>query len=196
MLAEIGHDSIGKIIGGLSDSASDEIDNINLAGSDAIADASFENFSNNFFLRAKGINGRGGLATGEPNSFGDEIRWGDVIEGKFAGESGAFLTYVSPTWNGFELSSAVGQARGDLPDQGRQHLAHRQGERCLCRCRAALQQDVERLQDCRRDWRVERHHRGGKRDRGDRGPRFRPVLRGAPRADRPQHRSQLRPPHP
>ena len=39
------------------DSASDEIDNINLAGSDAIADASFENFSNNFFLRAKGING-------------------------------------------------------------------------------------------------------------------------------------------
>ena len=111
MLAEIGHDSIGKIIGGLTNSASDEIDNINLAGSDAIADASFENFSNNFFLRAKGINGRGGLATGEPNSFGDEIRWGDVIEGKFAGESGVFLTYVSPTWNGFELSSAVGQAR-------------------------------------------------------------------------------------
>ena len=91
--------------------ASDEIDNINLAGSDAIADASFENFSNNFFLRAKGIKGRGGLANGEPNSCCGEIRWGDVIIGKFAGESGAFLTYVSPTWNGFELSSAVGQAQ-------------------------------------------------------------------------------------
>ena len=127
MLAEIGHDFIGKIIAGLSDLASDCIDNINLAGSDAIADASFENFSNNFFLRAKGINGRGGLATGEPNSFGDEIRWGDVIVGKFAGESGAFLTYVSPTWNGFELSSAVGQAHEIfLTNNGNLEINHKE----------------------------------------------------------------------
>jgi hypothetical protein len=59
LLAEIGNDTIGKLIMGLSDSASDEIDNINLAGSDAIADASFDNFSNQFFLRAKGVKGHG-----------------------------------------------------------------------------------------------------------------------------------------
>ena len=109
LLAEIGNDSIGKIIGGLTDLASDEIDNINLAGSDAITDASFDNYSNQFFLRAKGVKGTPGLATGDANSCCSEIRWGDVLEAKFSGESGAFLTYVSPTWNGFELSGSVGQ---------------------------------------------------------------------------------------
>jgi hypothetical protein len=109
LLAEIGNDTIGKLIMGLSDSASDEIDNINLAGSDAIADASFDNFANQFFLRAKGVKGTGGLATGDANSCCSEIRWGDVLDAKFSGESGTFATYVSPTWNGFELSTSAGQ---------------------------------------------------------------------------------------
>src|SRR3712207_8854983 len=39
----------------------------------------------------------------------DELRWGDYIPGLLAGESGRFVTYVSPEVMGFEASASVGQ---------------------------------------------------------------------------------------
>jgi outer membrane immunogenic protein len=109
LFAEFSHENYGRFLVGLLDSASDEIDNINLAESDAVADASFDNFVSDFFLRAEGIPGRSGLATGQPNSFGGEARWGDFIEAKFAGASGRFITYISPNMSGLEVWGAVGQ---------------------------------------------------------------------------------------
>jgi hypothetical protein len=109
LFAELGHDNYGRIIIGLTDSASDEIDNINLAGSDAVADASFDSFVSNFYLRAEDIPGDAGLTTGAPNSFGEDLRWGDFIEAKFAGASGRFITYVSPEIEGLEAAAAIGQ---------------------------------------------------------------------------------------
>jgi outer membrane immunogenic protein len=109
---EFSHERYGRLLVGLVDSASDEIDNINLAEADAVADASFDNFVSSFFLRAEDISERPGLATGAPAAFNAEFgehRWGDFIEAKFAGESGRFITYISPDMNGLELWAAVGQ---------------------------------------------------------------------------------------
>jgi len=107
-----GRENWGELEIGLTDSASDEIDNINLAEADAIADASVDNWADQFFLRATGIPGDHGLATGRPNAFNEEngeLRWGDFIDTKLAGESGRFVTYLSPNWNGLEGSVAIGQ---------------------------------------------------------------------------------------
>ncbi len=101
-------ENFGRIIVGMSDSASDEIDNINLAGADVVSDASFDNFAASYFMRAKGVPGAGGLTSGMPNAQPAELRWGDVLDGKIAGDSGRFITYISPEWNGFEASAAIG----------------------------------------------------------------------------------------
>jgi hypothetical protein len=37
------------------------------------------------------------------------LRWGDLIDGRLAGESGLFVSYVTPQWNGFEFGISVGQ---------------------------------------------------------------------------------------
>jgi hypothetical protein len=122
---EIGHEKWGKIVLGIQDSASDEIDNINLSGSDVIADASIENWNNNFFLR--GIGAGIGLATGrtplptvgggeegEEDEIGGnaglaELRWGDFLNGPLAGEGSArLITYVTPEIMGFEGAASVG----------------------------------------------------------------------------------------
>ena len=112
LFASAGRADIGQFVVGLQDSASDEIDNINLTGADAVADASFGNFADGFFLRAEGLTGDSGLASGLPDAFnadGGELRWGDLIDGKLAGASGLFVTYVTPQWNGLELAASVGQ---------------------------------------------------------------------------------------
>jgi outer membrane immunogenic protein len=109
LFAGLRHENYGRLLVGLLDSASDEIDNINLAEADAVSDASFEQFVSNFYLRAEGIPGRRGLATGTGQSFGEELRWGDLLVAKFAGASGRFITYISPSFEGLEASAAVGQ---------------------------------------------------------------------------------------
>jgi hypothetical protein len=109
---ELSHDRWGRFIIGFNDTASDEIDNINLAEADAVADASFENFANNFFLRAEGISGNAGLATGRSGAFNEgfgELRWGDFLPAKFSGESGRVIHYISPTFNGLTASAAIAQ---------------------------------------------------------------------------------------
>jgi outer membrane immunogenic protein len=112
LFAQVGNDRYGTIAVGLNDSATDEIDNINLAGADAVADASFENFIDDFYLRAKGKHGDGGLASGKHYAFNagnGAYFWGDFLDGKLASESGRFINYYSPVWNGLEFSAAVGQ---------------------------------------------------------------------------------------
>jgi hypothetical protein len=103
---EIGHGAWGNVIVGQSDSASDELDKINLSKSDAVADASIEDWFGNAFLRIAGRDG--GLTTGRRKGT-VELRWGDFINGPVAGDSGRFITYVSPEVKGFELSTSVGQ---------------------------------------------------------------------------------------
>ncbi len=124
---EFSHDNWGRIIVGFNDTASDEIDNINLAEADAVADASFEQFANNFFLRAEGISGNAGLATGRDDTFNEgfgELRWGDFLPAKFSGESGRVIHYISPQYMGFTASAAVAQpqdlalVRDGLNDEG------------------------------------------------------------------------------
>ena len=93
---EIGHEKFGKIRVGLSDSASDGTSDINLAGSNVLADAEVNNWNDSFFLRVAGV----GLTP---------FRWGDFFAGPNVGETGRFLTYISPKWNGFEVAVSVGQ---------------------------------------------------------------------------------------
>ena len=112
LFGQFGHERLGTIIVGQSDSASDEVDGINLSESDAVADASVGDWIEEFYLRAAGISGDDGLATGRLGAFNEgngEVRWGDFIDGKLAGESGRFISYISPEFAGFEASVAVGQ---------------------------------------------------------------------------------------
>jgi hypothetical protein len=93
---EIGHERWGKIKVGYGDSASDGVSNINLAGSNVLADAETNNWNDSFFLRAGGM----GLTP---------LRWGDFFAGPNVGETGSFITYVFPKVMGFELAASVGQ---------------------------------------------------------------------------------------
>lgn len=92
----IGHDKWGKLNFGLTDTATDGIDNINLSGTDAVADVEIGNWVNNFFLRA----GSGRLLT--------EVTWGDFIP-SVAGDTANVITYVSPKFKGFEASASWGR---------------------------------------------------------------------------------------
>jgi hypothetical protein len=112
LFGQFGHERFGTVIIGHSDSASDEIENINLSESDAVADASVNDWIDAFYLRATGISGDAGLATGRDDAFNEgngELRWGDFIDGKLAGESGRFVTYITPEFGGFEASAAIGR---------------------------------------------------------------------------------------
>jgi hypothetical protein len=130
---EIGHQKWGKIALGFSDSASDDIDNINLSGSDVIADASVNSWNNNFFLRGIGIGlaaGRTPLPTASGGGGDDdedevegnpglaELRWGDFLDGPLAGETGRFITYVTPEVMGFEGAVSVGRPQEIFPLRG------------------------------------------------------------------------------
>ena len=93
---ELGHEKFGKIVLGHGDSASDGTSNVNLAGSNVLADAEVENWNGSFFLRAAGT----GLTP---------LRWGDFFGGPQVGDTGRFITYWTPKVMGLEVGVAVGQ---------------------------------------------------------------------------------------
>jgi hypothetical protein len=99
---EIGHEKWGELVVGLQSSATDEIDSINLAESDMVADASVSNWNSSFFLRRAGPGAT--LATGDA-----DLRWGDFLDGPLGGSSGRFVTYISPDVLGFEASASIGR---------------------------------------------------------------------------------------
>jgi hypothetical protein len=98
----ISHERYGTVRLGLTDTASDGVDNINLAESDAAADVEVANWLASFFLRARD----GGLL---------DVRWGDFIP-SVAGDTVNTVTYVSPIVKGFEFSASSG--KDDFRDVG------------------------------------------------------------------------------
>jgi hypothetical protein len=99
---ELGHEKWGEFVVGLQSSATDEIDNINLAESDMVADASVGNWNGSFFLRRAGPGAT--LAAGDA-----DLRWGDFLDGPLGGGSGRFITYVTPDIMGFEAAASIGR---------------------------------------------------------------------------------------
>jgi hypothetical protein len=95
-LFELAHERWGKFVVGLQDSASDGTSNINLSGSNVLADAEVNNWNDHFFLRVAGV----GLT---------HLRWGDFFAGPDVGESGRFVKYITPKIMGFEAAVSVGQ---------------------------------------------------------------------------------------
>ncbi len=87
--------SFGSFQLGFTDTASDKIDNINLASSDTLADADVINWNGKFFLRTA----NGSLLT---------LRWDDFIDGAFMGGTIPGVLYTSPVLHGFEFSAAWG----------------------------------------------------------------------------------------
>ena len=98
----VGHDRYGTVRLGLTDTASDGVDNINLAESDAAADVEVANWLASFFLRARD----GELL---------DARWGDFIPA-VAGDTINTVTYVSPIVKGFEFAASAG--KDDFRDVG------------------------------------------------------------------------------
>jgi hypothetical protein len=108
-LFELGHEKYGKWSVGLQDSASDGTSDINLSGSNVVADAEVNNWNNDFFLRAAG---RGLI----------NVRWGEFFAGPDVGDSGSYIKYTTPKFMGFEASVSVGQPldiRLFTPQEGR-----------------------------------------------------------------------------
>lgn len=102
----------GTITVGHADSSSSDVDNINLAGPDELANAAVEDWIQDFYLRATGFAGDAGLADGRRHAFNagsDALRWGDYIPGTLADETGRYITYVAPKLMGFEAAASVGQ---------------------------------------------------------------------------------------
>lgn len=102
---DIGHDDYGHVFVGVLDSASDGVDDINLADVDAVSDASVDDWNDNFFLRLAGL----GLAVEDEDAERAELRWGDYLPGPFAGESGRFVAYRTPEFSGFEAAASIGR---------------------------------------------------------------------------------------
>jgi len=121
-LFEIGHEEWGTVVLGHGDSASDETNNITLTGSDVVADAEVNNWNNNFFLRLAGT----GLARGGGEGSA-KLRWGDFLEGPLAGETGRFITYVTPEVMGLEAAVSVGQPEDIRLVKGRKWFEERTG---------------------------------------------------------------------
>lgn len=92
----IEQEKIGKVMVGRNNSASRGVDNLNLSESE-MADGEVNDWMGGFFLRAR----NGALLS--------DLRWGDFVLGKFAGAKSEFVTYVSPKFNGFEVSAAAGK---------------------------------------------------------------------------------------
>jgi hypothetical protein len=98
----VSHEKYGTVRLGLTDTASDGVDNINLAESDAAADVEVGNWLASFFLRA---------SDGELL----DVRWGDFIPA-VAGDTVNTVTYVSPIYKGLEFSASAG--KDDFRDVG------------------------------------------------------------------------------
>lgn len=90
------HDRTGRLALGRQNSASRGIDNIELTGAET-TDAEIPDWMGAFFLRTR---------SGELLS---DLTWGDFVLGKFAGVKGEFVTYTSPTLQGFQASAAWGE---------------------------------------------------------------------------------------
>jgi hypothetical protein len=88
----IAGDRLGTVRMGQTDSASDKVDNLTLAGADVAADNAPQDWNAGFFLRA----GAGELLT--------DLRWEDFFPAA-AGTSANIVTYVSPEVRGFEASA-------------------------------------------------------------------------------------------
>jgi hypothetical protein len=87
---------LGTVRVGQTDSASDKVDNLSLAGADVLADNAPEDWNAGFFLRAA----NGQLLT--------DLRWEEFYV-PVAGTNANVVTYVSPEFMGFEASAAWGQ---------------------------------------------------------------------------------------
>jgi hypothetical protein len=87
----------GGVSLGLLDTASDGIDNINLSGSNTLADAGVEAWNGGFLLRAK------------DGTLLQNVAWGDFAEGKYMGGTVAGVGYTTPIFMGFEAGIAWGE---------------------------------------------------------------------------------------
>jgi predicted porin len=92
----IENERLGKVRVGLNDSATDKVDNLQLAEADVAADNGPQSWNESFFLRA----GTGELLTG--------VRWDDFFPSDIGG-SDNLVTYISPEIMGFEASVAWGK---------------------------------------------------------------------------------------
>jgi len=101
LYASLGQERLGTIVAGYADTASDGIDNINLAESDVIADADVISWNANFLIRPAG-------------GTGSDLRWGDFIDGTLAGDTRIIAGYTTPEVGGFEAGAAVGESYRDV----------------------------------------------------------------------------------
>jgi outer membrane immunogenic protein len=133
-LLELGHEKWGKFVVGHYDSASDNINKINLSGSNVLADPEVEQWNGSFFLRMPGL----GLADGRgivPGAVGEEgesiqradLRWGDFTSVPLGGRTGRFVTYVTPQMMGFQAAASVGQPQDIEFFQGNKWFQERTG---------------------------------------------------------------------
>jgi hypothetical protein len=91
----LSNERLGMVRVGQTDSATDKIDNINLAGVDIVADNAVQDHVASFFLRS-----------GKNVVF--DARWEDFVT-PVAGTNANLVTYVSPTMMGFQASASAGQ---------------------------------------------------------------------------------------
>ena len=101
LYATIGQENFGTIVVGYADTATDGIDNINLAELDTAADADVTNWNADFLIRP----------VGKGTS---DVRWGDFIDGTLAGDTRILVGYTSPKVKGFEASAAAGDHYWDV----------------------------------------------------------------------------------
>jgi hypothetical protein len=90
----LSNDRLGTVRVGQTDSATDKIDNINLAGADIVADNAIQDFNGSFFLRS----GKGNALS---------VRWEEFIP-PVAGINANLVTYISPEWMGFTAAASWG----------------------------------------------------------------------------------------
>jgi hypothetical protein len=95
MIVFITSEKWGTVQIGVQSSASDGIDNINLADADVAADFAVQDWNGSFFLRAR----NGALLI--------PLAWDNFFPIP-AGTTGGLVTYTSPVIMGFELSASVG----------------------------------------------------------------------------------------
>jgi hypothetical protein len=100
-------EKLGTVRVGFQASASDSIENINLADADVVADYAILDWNGSFFLRAKG----GGLSKSE--NLLTDIAYDNLFP-IVVGNSANLVTYTSPEIMGFELMAAWGM--DDLKD--------------------------------------------------------------------------------
>jgi hypothetical protein len=89
------NERLGTVKAGLDDSATDEIDNVNLAQVAVAADNAVQDWMASFFLRA----GNGTVLN---------VRWFELFP-PVMGTNGNLVTYISPEWMGFSTSGSWGQ---------------------------------------------------------------------------------------